>query len=319
MTRSESETGSILVIGSSNVDFIMGVDSLPGVGETVTDGAFQQTYGGKGANQAVAAARAGGQVTFITGLGEDIYAPTILANFRRDGIRTEHILVQPGMASGSALVMFDRQGNNYLTVAPGANYALLPAHMDACADVIRRANILVMQMELSVATTLRAMEIAAEAGVPILFNYAPVRQKEIPLTSHIRLLVVNEHEASALTGLPVESVEAAARAAEVLRAKEIPIVIVTLGASGTYVASAEISGHVPALPVTPADTTGAGDCFCGALAVALVEREGKGKGEGEGKPLLEAVRFASVAAALSVTRYGAQPSMPTRQEIDASL
>jgi ribokinase len=310
MTQSEPDgEASIVVIGSSNVDFIMGVEHLPAVGETVTDAVFQQTYGGKGANQAVAAARAGGRVTFVTGLGEDAYAPTILANFRRDGIRTEHILVQPGMASGSALVMFDRQGNNYLTVAPGANYALQPSHIDACAEVIGRAKRLVMQMELPVSTTLRALEIAAERGVPTLFNYAPVRGREIPLTAGIGVLVVNENEAAELAGLPVETVEQAVQAAEALRAHNIPVVIVTLGAGGAFVAAAEVCQHVPTFRVTPVDTTAAGDAFCGALAVALVEA----------RPLLEAVRFANAAAALSVTCSGAQPSLPLRETIDAFL
>jgi ribokinase len=298
----------IAVIGSSNVDFIMRLERLPSVGETVTDGTFMQSFGGKGANQAVAAARAGGRVTFVTGLGDDVYAPLMLDNFRRDGIQTDHVLVQTGMATGCALILFDRQGQNCIAVSPGANYALEPTHINACAAVIRQARMLVMQMELSVPTALRALMIAAENGTPTLFNYAPVRG-DIPLSAHIHVLVVNEHEAAALTGLPVETVEQAARAAQALRAQGPRIVVLTLGALGAYVASAEVERHCPAFAVTPVDTTAAGDVFCGALAVALVED----------RPLVEAVRFANAASALSVTHLGAQPSIPTRDAINALL
>lgn len=305
----EAQTESpIVVIGSSNVDFIMRLERLPSIGETVTDGAFMQTFGGKGANQAVAAARAGGHVTFVTGLGDDVYAPLMLENFRRDGIQTEHALVQPDMATGCALILFDQNGQNCIAVSPGANYSLEPYHVDACTDVIRKAKILVMQMEVSAPTVLRALEVAAECGTPTLFNYAPIRG-DIPLSERIHILVVNEHEAAALTGLPVETVEQAARAAQALRTQGPRIVVLTLGALGAYVASAEGESHCPAFAVTPVDTTAAGDVFCGALAVALVE----------GRPLLEAVRFANAASALSVTHLGAQPSIPTRDAIKALL
>ncbi len=299
----------IVVIGSSNVDFIMGVAQLPGVGETVPDGSFLQTYGGKGANQAVAAARAGGNVTFVTGLGEDVYAAPTLANFRADGIRTDRVLVAPGVASGSALIMFDREGNNYITVAPGANYALTPEYIDSCADVIQGAGMLVMQMELAVPTTLHVLEVAERYGVPTMFNYAPVRQCEIPVSERIAILVVNEHEGSALTGLPITSPTEAEVAAQALRKRGPSIVVVTLGAAGACIVSEEGSIHQPAFAVTPVDTTAAGDVFCGALAVALVE----------GRALRDAVRFANAASAISVTRTGAQPSIPMRAAIDAFL
>ena len=304
---SQNTPASIVVIGSSNVDFIMQVERLPAPGETVGDGAFGQTFGGKGANQATACARAGGKVTFVTGLGDDVYGPIIRANFERDGMDTKRILVQQGMACGSALIMVDRQGRNCITVAPGANYALTPEHINACEDAIRNVKMLVMQMEIPTPTIQRALELAHACGTPTLFNYAPVRDQSVAVSAQMHILVVNESEAAALTGLPVETREHAQRAAQALRAQGPPIVVLTLGAQGAYVASPDFFGLVPAFVVTPVDTTAAGDVFCGALAVALVE----------GCPLEQAVRFANAASALSVMQAGAQPSIPLRRAIDA--
>jgi ribokinase len=299
----------ITVIGSTNVDFLMKLSHLPAVGETVTEGEFHQTYGGKGANQAVAAARAGGDVTFVTGLGDDQYAPILLGNFRKDGMHTEHIVTFPGVSCGSALIMLNPQGENYLAVAPGANYALTPAHITECSDLIQASAMVVMQMELPADTTLRALELAGAVGIPVLFNYAPVKALEIPITRALTGLVVNEVEAEALTGFSVRNVEEAQTAAEHLRGRGSQFVIVTLGAAGAVIVSEAGSTSVPAFQVTPVDTTAAGDTFCGSLAVALVE----------GHPLPEAVRFASAASAISVTRLGAQPSCPYREEIETFL
>jgi len=299
----------IAVIGSANVDFIIKVERLPDVGETVTGGEFLQAYGGKGANQAVAAARAGAQTTFVTCLGEDVYAPIMLDNFRRDNIVTDRILRLPNFATGSALIMVDRSGQNFISVAPGANYALEPRYVDDCFDLIRQSAMLVMQMEIPVSTTLRILELAARSGIPVLFNYAPAHTHEIPVSSQMHGLIVNENEASQLTGLPVETLGQASRAAKMLLAKGPQFVVLTLGAAGAYAASADLQAHIPTFKVMPVDTTAAGDVFCGALAVALVE----------GKPLLQAVQFANAASALSVTRMGAQPSIPQRAAIEAFL
>ena len=296
----------LMVIGSSNADMIVRVPRLPAVGETVTDGQFMQTFGGKGANQAVAAARAGGQVTFLTCVGEDALGAAMRENFLRDGIDVSHVLQTGEAPSGAALVMFDPRGDNYLAVAPGANYRLNPPHIEAAAELIAGCGMVVMQMEIPADTTQCALDIARRRGVPVLFNFAPVRTRDVPVQPAMTGLVVNEIEAAELAGRAVGSREEAFAAADALRRLGPRFVIVTLGRDGACVADGAGIFHVPAFPVVPVDSTAAGDTFCGALAVALVEE----------RPLPEAVRFASAAAAISVTRMGAQPSIPTREEIE---
>ncbi|MBN2450044.1 MAG: ribokinase [Lentisphaeria bacterium] len=299
----------IAVFGSSNVDFIMKVQALPRRGETVTDGVFLQTFGGKGANQAVAAARAGGRVTFVTCLGDDPYAPRMIANFRADGMDTSRVVCLPGESCGSALVMLDQGGDNYLTVAPGANAGLTPEVVRQHADLIRDSAMVILQMEVPVAADREVLRLAAESGTRVLLNYAPARDPALAVDSTVTGLVVNEVEAGQLLDTQVESTDAAMEAARALVRLGPGFVVLTLGATGVVVADRQGARRVPGFAVTPVDTTGAGDTFCGALAVALVE----------GRSLEAAGSFANAAAAISVTRLGAQPSIPRRQEIDAFL
>jgi ribokinase len=299
----------ITVIGSSNVDLIMKLPRLPAVGETVTDGLFTQVFGGKGANTAVAAARAGGRVTLVNAVGDDPFAPTMIRSFEADGINTSQILRVAGVHSGTALVMFDGGGRNYLAVAPGANYELMPEHVDACASIIASSTMVLMQMEIRDQTIERGFRIASEAKVPVLFNWAPARRSTLRVDARMSVLVVNENEAAALAGIPVSDTTAATEAAGKLGSMGPQTVIITLGAQGAVVCDAGHVTIVPAFPVKAVDTTAAGDTFCGALGVAL----------GGGLRLENAVRFASAAAAISVTRVGAQPSIPTRREIDELL
>jgi ribokinase len=297
----------ITVIGSTNVDMITQLDHLPAVGESVTGGTFMQTFGGKGANQAVAAARAGGQVTFLTALGEDNYAQLCIDNYRRDGIDTSSVVIKKGVATGVALIMFDQQGRNYLAVASGANFAMTPADVDAAVSAIRGSAMLVMQNEISPPAALRAIEIAHAAGVPVMFNYAPVSGIPVPVSAKMKYLVVNENEASQLTGgMEVASEAQVKAAARKLRSMGPETVIITLGAEGSYMLAREQELRVPPHKVSAVDTTAAGDTYCGALAVALLE----------GRGLAEAVQFATAASAISVTRMGAQPSIPKRDEIE---
>lgn len=301
-------SATIAVIGSSNIDFIMKMDHLPAVGETVTDAAFMQTFGGKGANQAVGAARAGGNVLFVNAVGDDPYAERMVGNFAEDGIDVSSIFRETGISSGTALVMIGESGANYLSVAPGSNYRLTPERIDSLRDRIREAGILLLQYEIPAETNARVLQVANEEGVPVMWNFAPAREIDRGLFSYPEILVVNENEAAFLLKR-----EAAALSAEEmvrqLRSLGPKTVVVTQGSLGVTAGDGEELYEIPAYPVDAVDTTAAGDVFCGSLAVALAE----------GKGLDQALRFANAASALSVTKMGAQPSAPRRQEIESFL
>ncbi len=300
----------IVVIGSSNTDRIMRVPHLPAVGETVSDGVYSQAWGGKGANQAVAAARAGGGVVFLSAVGADPEGAAMIRSYARDGIDVSRMVIAPDTATGAATILIDAEGRNCIAVAPGANYALRPAHITENAELIGSAAYLILQREIPVDTTRAVLELAASADVPVLFNFAPVRVDDVPVSPAMTGLVVNENEASALTGVSVTDADSARAAGEILLTQGPRFVVVTLGAEGAYVL--DTGGYrelIPAFRVTPVDTTAAGDTFCGVLAVAL----------SEGGTLADACRFASAASALSVMKTGAQPSIPYRAEIEGLL
>lgn len=299
----------IVVIGSSNVDLIMKMDHLPEKGETVTDAEFFQVYGGKGANQAVAAARAGGNVAFVNCVGEDAYTPQMVQNYKNDGIDTRFVFHEKGIASGHALIMIGSEGMNYLSVAPGANYKLTPAKIDEAMAAIDEAEMIVMQYEITEETIKYLIDIANHKGIPVMWNCAPARAFDLSYIPKINILVLNEVEAGFLAEMPVENEADAEKAAQKLVDKGVEKVIITLGSQGAFVVTKTEKVSVPAFKVKAVDTTAAGDTFCGAFAVAFVE----------GKSLKNALQFASAAAAISVTRMGAQPSAPTRREIDDFL
>ena len=302
--------GKVVVVGSSNVDLIMKMPRLPKVGETVTDCVFAQVFGGKGANQAVGAARAGGDVVFVSCVGDDGYGEQVIASLRQDGIDTRFVSREPGVATGTALIMVGGEGQNYLAVAPGANYRLTPAHVDRAREAISGAAIVISQCEILPETLDHVIAVGAQLGKRVMLNLAPARKIADASLARLAYLAVNETEAEFLTGLPVTTDAQVETVAEALLAKGPKTVVLTLGARGAYVAGAGVSGSlVPGFAVDAVDTTAAGDVHCGALAVALVE----------GLPLLEAVRFANAAAALSVTKLGAQPSAPKREDIEALL
>lgn len=296
----------IVVIGSSNVDFIMKVARLPEKGETVTDAVFMQTFGGKGANQAVGAAKAGGDVWFVNCVGDDAFAPLLLENMRQAGVHVDYVRQEYGITSGAALVMVGGAGQNYLSVAPGANYRLTPVMIAELEPLLREGAILVLQYEITPEALYTCLDLAHTLGLPTLFNLAPARPFDVSYLPKVTYLAVNEIEAQSLCGFAVDSPEKVAQAAETLLAKGARTVIITLGEQGVYLASDSLRQHIPAYRVEAVDTTAAGDVFSGAMAVALVE----------GKSLPEAARFACAASAISVTRLGAQPSVPERFEIE---
>jgi ribokinase len=302
-------SAKIMVIGSTNVDFLIKSDKIPLVGETVTGGVFMQNFGGKGANQAVGAARAGGDVTFVTCLGDDLYADELLGSFKKDGIDTRYVFKDKESATGSALILLDKAGNNCIAVAPGSNYKLTPFHIDQTRDSFQKAEIIVVQMELPWETTLHVFGLAKKMGKKVLFNLAPAMPFDKGVLKDVYAFVVNEIEASMVTGMKVDTDDEIQKAASALLDLGPQVVIITLGINGSFIASAEFRQYVSSYKVKAMDTTAAGDIYCGSLAVALVE----------GKNLADAVRFAGAAAAISVTRLGAQPSAPRREEIEDFL
>jgi ribokinase len=303
------KTSRILVVGSSNTDMIIKLDRIPRPGETILGGAFVTAAGGKGANQAVGAARAGGQVTFIARVGKDMFGDQAVAGFVNDGINVDHVTRDQTNPSGVALIFVAKDGENSIAVAGGANAKLSPADVKQAKAAFAGASVLVMQLETPLETVQAAADLAAKAGVRVILNPAPAQPLPDKLLQQVSVLTPNETEAELLTGIAVNDDASAAAAAAKLRARGVQTVIITLGARGAFVATEKGDQLVPGFKVKAMDTTAAGDVFNGALAVALAE----------GQPLDLAVRFANAAAAISVTQLGAQPSAPTRPEIEKFL
>lgn len=299
----------ITVIGSSNVDLIMKMDRLPKRGESITGAEFRQVFGGKGANQAVAAAKAGGNVAFVNCVGDDAYGQSIIRNMSAAGIQTDYIFQETGIASGTALVMVGSQGENYLSIAPGANNRLTETHLKLAAGLVEKSAMVVLQYEILEDTLYSAIDLAHSAGVPVMFNLAPAQPFQDEYFKKVNVFLANETEAEYLVGFPLDSTSAIENAAVTLLKKGPSTVIITLGGAGSYLANEKERVFTPAFPVNPVDTTAAGDVFAGSLAVACVE----------GKSFMDGIRFASAASAISVTRMGAQTSIPSRQEIDSLL
>jgi len=297
---------NIVVVGSSNTDLIIKVPEIPRPGETLLGGEFMTFPGGKGANQAVAAARAGGDVVFIAAVGDDPYGEEALKGYRLDQINTENIKICKGVPSGIAMITISEKGENAITVASGANALLSPADLEELDEAFRKADYLLIQLETPLETVQKAVELCNELNIRVILNPAPAAELSDKILEKVSIITPNETEAESLTGITVKDVTTAAKAAESLHNRGIETVIITMGAMGAYL-SDRTSGSrklVPGFSVQAVDTTAAGDVFNGQLAVSLAE----------GKELERAIVFAHAAAALSVQKLGAQSSIPRREE-----
>jgi ribokinase len=298
---------AIVVVGSLNMDVVCRVARAPAAGETVLGEAVSFVPGGKGANQAVAAARLGGRVRMVGCVGGDDFGARLRAGLAREGIDVTHVGVDADATSGVAMILVEAGGQNRITVAPGANARLTPAQVEAAAGGWPRGGILLLQLETPLPTVEAAIAAARRAGTTVILNPAPAQPLPDAWWPHLDILLPNESEAALLAGLPVRDAAAASEAARLLRRRGARCVLVTLAERGVLIVDDAGERMLPAPRVVAVDTTAAGDTFTGALAVALAE----------GASLDAAALFAVRAAALSVTRPGAQTSIPHRAEVEA--
>ena len=298
----------IVVVGSSNTDMIIKLDRIPKPGETRLGGEFITAAGGKGANQAVAAARAGGDVTFVARVGKDMFGERAVAGLIESGINVNHVQFDES-PSGVALIFVSENGENSIGVASGANAKLSSADVRKAQNGFAAADVVIMQLETPLDTVQAAADLAKAQGAKVILNPAPAQPLPDKLLKKVSILTPNETETELLTGIAVDDEVSCNRAADILLNKGVETVIITLGSRGAFVASAASRQLVPGFKMQQVDTTGAGDTFNGALAVALAE----------GMHMIDAVRFANAAGAISVTRMGAQSSAPNRKEIEELL
>ena len=296
--------GKILVIGSTNTDMTAFCGKMPAPGETVLGNDFVMGPGGKGANQAVAAKRLGGDVKFICKVGDDIFGENTKRHFKEEGLDISGVMISK-KPSGVALITVDQSAENCIVVASGANNDYTEEDIRSCKEAILESEILLMQLEIPVPAVLEAAKIAHEAGKTVVLNPAPAIDLPEEIFRYVTLFIPNQHELAKYSGMPVDGEESAANAAREMMSKGVDRLIVTMGSKGSLVCQEDGTVFVPARKVKAVDTTGAGDCYCGALCVAL----------SEGKSLLEAAEFATKAAGVAVQRAGAQVAMPYRNEI----
>ena len=304
-----AERPRIVVLGSINMDLVATTPALPQPGETVMGSSFATLPGGKGANQAVAAARLGADVRMVGRVGDDAFGPMLRASLEANGVGVEDVMTTAGTSSGIAVILLDDERQNYIVGIYGANMACDELQVQAARRALDGADALLLQMEIPLDVSLEAAETARRMGVRVIHDPAP--PSELPDSAYgaFDIIAPNQSEAEVLTGVTVHSIDSALEAARILRSRGARTAIVKLGEQGVVYAAGEHAGHVPAFEVDAIDTVAAGDGFAGALAVALAE----------GQPLDRAVRFAAAAGALVVTKRGAQDAMPDRAEVERLL
>ncbi len=295
----------LVVVGSSNMDLVISLPRIPAIGETVLGGKSSMVFGGKGANQAVAAIRAEGDVAYIAKVGNDLFGENMKNHFQQEGFQTDLILTDADEPTGIAQIFVSDKGENSIAVAPGANMKLAPEDIEPFTDLLRHAQVILLQLETPLDTVAYIADHAYNNNVKLILNPAPAQLLNEDLLKKVWLITPNETEASLLTGMDVVDQESAAKAAQHLLKMGVKNVIITLGENGSLLHTEKGSEHFKAYRAKAIDTTAAGDVFNGTLAVAITE----------GSALPEAIRFAAAAAAISVTREGAQPSIPSRSEI----
>lgn len=304
-----STSCDVVVVGSANMDMTVRCKHLPIPGQTILGDSFVTNPGGKGANQAVAAAKCGASTELVARVGNGMFVPRFIEMYDRVGLGHQHMIRDTTTPSGTALIFVDDDGENMIVVAPGANQKLTVSDVDAARSVFEGAKVMILQLEVPLETVVHAAELAKQNGMTVILNPAPVRELPPALLENVDIIIANEVEVAILTGAPEVDTSTAATACKPLIDAGVGHVITTLGKDGAIITGGDGATKVRGFRVNAIDTTSAGDTFVGALACALTE----------GKPLEEAALFANAAAALTCTKQGAQQAMPTRQEVDEML
>lgn len=300
---------NVLVVGSFMMDLIVRTPRLPKEGETIIGTEFGRAPGGKGANQAMAAARLGASVTMVGRVGNDLFGEEQIRSLGSAGIDTTYIYKDDNAPTGVGSITLDQHGNNRIVIVPGANMEVTPEDVDRAQDAFAKADIILLQLEIPLEVNRYVLQQAKKLGKAVILNPAPAQELDSEILESVTVLTPNESEAELLTGIATDTMDGVKAAAAALRERGIDNVVITLGDKGALMVTPEHEEVVPSWSVEAVDTTAAGDAFNGALAVGLAQ----------GKPWQEAVRFANAVGALAVTKFGAQPSIPTLHEVEAFL